>query len=162
MKENRKIKCLLLLFMFSSSYMLGQETISSAGGNAAGSGGTVTYTVGQVAYTAISGTNGYIIQGVQQPYEISVVTAIKNTEDISVEYNVYPNPTAGSFRLIVRSSEHNKMRFRIYNHNGLLLEDRKIESEETEISLRNFSSSIYFLKVISNNQEIKVFKIVKK
>jgi len=64
--------------------------------------------------------------------------------------------------LIVRSSEHNNMRFRLFNQNGLLLEGRKIESEETEISLQNFSSSMCFLKVIDKNREVKVFKIVKK
>jgi hypothetical protein len=33
---------------------------------------------------------------------------------------------------------------------------------ETEISLENLSSSVYFLKVIKNNLEIKVFEIVKR
>jgi hypothetical protein len=162
MKKNQKISCLFFLFTLSTAYLHGQETITTAGGSATGSGGSVTYTVGQVAYYTFTGTNDSVAQGVQQPYEISVVTGMENTEDIYIEYNVYPNPTAGSFMLIVRSSEHNNMRFRLFNLNGLLLEDRKIESEETEISLRNFSSSIYLLKVMDKNREVKVFKIVKK
>jgi hypothetical protein len=44
----------------------------------------------------------------------------------------------------------------------VLLQDKKVENWETEISLENHSSSVYLLKVIKNNIEVKVFKIVKK
>jgi hypothetical protein len=39
-----------------------------------------------------AGTNGTAAQGVQQPYEISVVTAIEKALDILLEMVVYPNP----------------------------------------------------------------------
>jgi len=63
----------------------GQSTIPSTGGNATGSGGSVSYTVGQITYRTFSGTNGSIAEGVQQTYEISVVTANKITEAITLE-----------------------------------------------------------------------------
>ena len=141
---------------------MGQQTVTATGGSATGSGGSVTYTVGQAAYNTYTGANGSVAQGVQQPWEISAVTAIENTEDISLEMNVYPNPAGGSFKLIVRSPENKNLRYRLYDMNGLLLQDKKIESEETEILIQDLSSSMYFLKVITNKQEVKVFKIVKK
>jgi uncharacterized protein (TIGR02145 family) len=49
-----------------------QNTISAAGGNAKGSGGSASFTVGQIFYTKLSGTNGTVVQGIQQPYEISM------------------------------------------------------------------------------------------
>jgi hypothetical protein len=49
-----------------------QNTIPAAGGNAKGSGGSASFTVGQIFYTKLSGTNGTVIQGIQQPYEISM------------------------------------------------------------------------------------------
>jgi len=140
----------------------GQETIGVSGFNAAGSNGSASYSVGQFVYSTLSGITGTVAQGVQQPYEISVVTAIRNTEDISLEMNVYPNPTSGAFKLTIRSSDHKNLRFRIYDVNGLLLQDKKIESEETEIYLNDFTASVYFLKVIRNNRELKVFKVIKK
>ena len=161
MKLNRRILCFLTLFIVSITNLMGQQTVTAAGGSATGSGGSVTYTVGQAAYNTYSGANGSVAQGVQQPWEISTVTSIGNTEDISLEMNVYPNPTGGSFKLIVRSPENKNLRYRLYDMNGLLLQDKKIESEETEILIQDLSSSMYFLKVINNNQEIKVFKIVK-
>jgi hypothetical protein len=162
MKQQRKILSIFFLFGFSIAIVQGQQTIPATGGNASGSGGSVSYTIGQITYNTISGTNGTIVQGVQQPYEISVVTAIRNTEDINLKCSVYPNPTAGITKLVFESPDYENLRFRLYDINGILLLDKKVESRETDISLENFSSSVYFLKVIKNNLEVKVFKIVKK
>jgi hypothetical protein len=140
----------------------GQEAIVTTGGTATGTGGSATYTAGQIVYSTISGTNGYIIQGVQQPYEISVVTAIENAEDITLESILYPNPTEGSIKLVIKSFEDENMRFRLYDTNGLLLHDKKILDKETVISVDNLSPALYFLKVIKDKLEVKVFKIVKK
>ena len=139
-----------------------QSAITVTGGNATGAGGSVSYSVGQIVYTTNTGTNGSAAQGVQQPYEISVVTAIENTEGITLEYKVYPNPTRGLITLTIEPFDNENLRFRLYDLNSILLQDKKIESEKTEISMENFSSAVYFLKVIKDNQEVKVFKIIKK
>ena len=91
-----------------------------------------------------------------------MVTAIRNIEEIDLECLVYPNPTSGSIKLIIRSTDYENMRFRLYDINGILLQDSKVESMETEISMENHSTTIYILKVLKNNLEVKVFKIVKK
>jgi hypothetical protein len=162
MDLKRKLFCIWFLGCLLITTLKGQETIPAAGGTATGSGGKVTYTVGQLVFNVITGTNFSIIQGVQQPYEISVATAIEGTEDITLECIVYPNPAEGFIRLVIKSFENENMRFRFYDMNGVLLQDKKIEDKETEISMYNLSSAIYFLKVIKDNKEVKVFKIVKR
>jgi hypothetical protein len=162
MKQQRKILSIFFLLGFCIATMQGQQTISATGENASSSGGSVSYTVGQILNSTISGSNGTVVQGVQQPYEISVVTAIRNTEDINLKCSVYPNPTAGITKLVLESPDFENLRFRLYDIYGILLQDKKVESRETEISLENLSSSVYFLKVLRNNLEVKVFKIVKK
>jgi hypothetical protein len=155
----------VLLVLCQVGYVLtiqAQNTVPATGGNATGAGGTVSYSVGQVTFNTYSGTNGTVAQGVQQPYEISVVTAVENTEGITLEYKVYPNPTRGLINLTIKPLDNENFRFKLYDLNGILLKDRKIESEETEISLESFSYAIYFLKVMKNNQEIKIFKIIKR
>jgi hypothetical protein len=161
MKYTKSFLCFLLIFGFSIT-IFAQYTIPATGGNASGSGGSVSYSVGQILYSTFSGTNGTVVQGVEQPYEISVVTAIRNTEEINLRCSVYPNPTARITRLVFESTDFEDLRFRLFDINGVLLQDKKVESRETEISLENLSSSVYFLKVIKNNLEVKVFKIVKK
>jgi len=160
----KEIGCFLIILCCCGFYtpLKGQETIPATGGNATSIGGSVSYTVGQVTYNTFSGTNGTIAQGVQQPYEISVVTAIRNTEEINLECLVYPNPTSGLVKLVLKSPDYENMRFRLFDINGVILHDKKVESMETEISMENLSSSVYFLKVIKDNLEVKVFKIVKR
>jgi hypothetical protein len=160
--KNTKFLLSFLLLIALSLTIQAQSTIPSTGGNETGSGGSVSYTVGQIGYITISGTNGIVAQGVQQPYEISVVTAVKNTEEITLKCLVYPNPTGGITKLVFESPDFENLRFRLFDLNGGLLQDKKVESRETEISLENLSPSLYFLKVIKNNKEVKVFKIVKK
>ena len=162
MKQQRKILSIFFLFGFCMAIVQGQQAIPATGGNASGSGGSVSYSVGQILYGAISGGNGSVVQGVQQPYEISVVTAIENTEEINLECLVYPNPTNGLAKLVFKSPDFENLKFQLFDANGVLLQDKKIERSETEIYLENFSSSVYFLKVYSKNKEFKVFKIIKK
>lgn len=139
-----------------------QTAITTTGVNATGIGGSASYTIGQITYQTIEGTAGTVAQGVQQPYEISVVTAIENTNGITLEYKVYPNPTTGLLKLKIQPFDDENMKFRLYDFKGVLLQDKKIESEEIEISLENLSSSMYFLKVIKDNIEVKIFKIIRK
>ena len=138
-----------------------QIAIPSSGGNATGSGGTASYTFGQVVYTTISGTNGSSAQGVQQPYEISVVTAIEEAKDISLEIVVYPNPATDFIKLKIENFEVQKLRYQLYDINGSLLQDNKIVNNETSIIMSNYMSSTYFLKVTDNNKVVKTFKIIK-
>ena len=57
----------ILAFTFSISSTSAQETIPASGGDAKGSGGSVSYSVGQLFYRIYPGTNGSVAEGVQQP-----------------------------------------------------------------------------------------------
>jgi hypothetical protein len=156
-------KLLITLFLIGYGLTIqAQNTIPATGGNATGAGGTVSYSVGQVTCNTLSGTNGTVAQGIQQPYEISAATAVENTGGINLEYAVYPNPTRGLIKLIIEPFDLKNLRFQLYDISGELLQDKKIEKRETEISMDNLSSSIYFLRVIKDNSEVKVFKIIKR
>ncbi len=150
------------MLVFSITFLQGQQAVVTTGGVATGTGGSVSYTVGQAAYQTYTGAGGSVMQGVQQPWEISTPVAVENTEDISLLMNVYPNPTSGAFKLVVGTLENRNLRFRIYDMNGVMLQDQKVDSEETEIFLQELSSSIYFLKIMDGNREIKVFKMIRK
>ena len=162
MSELRRLLIPFLLICLSPVKVHGQAANTTTGGKAVGSGGSVTYTVGQILYSTITASNGTVAQGVQQPYEISVVTAIANTENINLGSLIYPNPTSGHIKLIFESEGYENLSFRLYNVNGVLLYVNKVENRETEISLENQSSGVYFLHVSKNNTEVKIFKIIKK
>jgi len=61
---NNSIKVLISILLFCIGIDLqAQEAVSASSGNAAGSGGTVSYTIGQVAYTTNTGASGSITLG---------------------------------------------------------------------------------------------------
>jgi hypothetical protein len=160
----KQVKRTVILFLLSLSFFSlaeGQEAITASGGAATGSGGSVSYAVGQIAYSIYTGSNGTVSQGVIQPFEISVVTAI---DDVSIVpgSKVYPNPAQGAVKLVFESDVAKNTSFRLYDINGVLLKNEKVEAPETEISMENFSPSVYFLKIYTDNLEVKVFKIIKK
>jgi hypothetical protein len=160
MKHIKSFLCLLILSVLCT-VIQAQSTIPATGGNASGSGGSASYTIGQVVYTTNTGTNGSAAQGVQQPYEISVVTAVETVKDISLEMVVYPNPTTDFIKLKISNYDLQNLRYQLYDINGSVLQDNKVEGNETSIILSSYLSSTYFLKVSDNNKVVKTFKIIK-
>jgi hypothetical protein len=74
---------------------------------------------------------------------------------------IYPNPVNDNLTLKIGITEVLKLRYQLYDINGNLLQDGKVEGNETSIDMSNYVSSTYFLKVTDNNKEIKTFKIIK-
>ncbi len=135
-----------------------QESISPAGGEATGAGGSSSYSVGQVVYTTNIGTNGSITQGVQQQYIISITTGVNETA-INLEVSVYPNPTTNYLTLKVENPEN--LSFQLFDLQGVMVEYNKVRENTTTVEMKNLASAIYFLKVIQKNKVVKSFKIIK-
>lgn len=152
---------IVIVFVIGFTSLQAQSTNPASGGNASGSGGSVSYTIGQIVYTKNNGTNGSVAQGVQQPYEISVVTGIEEALGISLEIMVYPNPATDFVKLKIENYEVQNLKYQLYDINGSLLQDNKIVGNETNIVMSYYMSATYFLKVTDNNKVVKTFKIIK-
>ena len=161
MKHFCKVLIAFCLFGFGITIQA-QNSIPAAGGNATGAGGKESYTIGQIVYTTIQVPTGTITQGIQQPYEISVVTVIKEAADITLEISVYPNPASGFVNLKVEKYDSDNLRYKLIDMKGTLIHESKVDGNETQIQLGNILPGTYFLKVIDNKKEIKTFKIIKK
>lgn len=160
--RHKKLKLsAVLLLGLGLTGLQAQESVNATGGNASGGGGSVSYSVGQVVYTTNTGTNGSVAQGVQQPYEISVVTAIEEAKGINLLISAYPNPTTDYLTLEVKDFELTNLSFQLYDINGKLLQSEKITGNQTSIVMSNLVPANYFVKVIQGNKEVKSFKIIK-
>jgi hypothetical protein len=138
-----------------------QEAIPAAGGETSGSGGSVSYSVGQVVYTLNIGTNGSIMHGVQQPYEISIISEVEEATGINLLISAYPNPATHFLILEILEFDQMNLWYELYDIDGQLLENKRIITDETVISMNNLVSSAYLLRIINGNQELKSFKIIK-
>ena len=166
MRYEKFILSILILLCFGLTGLNAQVAVPAAGGVASGSGGSVTYTVGQIVYTTNAGTAGTLEKGVQHSYEISVVPGLQDDDGMRLICFVYPNPTSDIVKLQIENRIEN-LTYYLYDMNGKLILKNKIESKETIISMGNLIPATYFLKVVqtipdSLIQKIKTFKIIKK
>lgn len=160
-KDTSIVIALLLSCTFFFSTVTAQESVNASGGNASGGGGTVTYSVGQLVYQTHTGTDGSVAEGVQQPYEISVVTAIEETKGISLSVRAYPNPATDYLILSIDEFDISDLSYHLYDMRGKLIQNKKITGSQTIITMSDLFPGTYFVKVIQGNIEVKTFKIIK-
>ena len=152
-----------LTAIFSIAYTFtlhGQNSINSSGNEASGSGGKISYSIGQICYSVNSSSSGLVTQGVQQPYEISVVTELKNSTDIKC--SAFPNPVTTYLQIEISNYSKKKMDYLLYDNAGKLLKIGKIENRITILEMNNYNNSDFLLKITDNNNILKTFKIIKK
>ncbi|MFH7015340.1 T9SS type A sorting domain-containing protein [Flavobacterium sp. FlaQc-47] len=146
--------------LITSSYS--QQSVVVSGGNATGTGGSSSYSVGQIIYTSLPGSEGYVVQGVQQPYEI---VTLGNDEfiEINLVITAYPNPAIDVLNLMVNNEKWNNLSCNLFDITGKTVsQNLKITASETKISMQKLHQGIYFLSVNDGNKTIKTFKIIKK
>ena len=154
----KKAKMSVLLFLVGLGSLHAQESPTATGGEATGSGGIISYSVGQVIYTTNSGANGSVAQGVQQPYEISTTVGI-DVKTINLELSIFPNPTQSEITLKVEDVEG--LTYQVFDMNGKLIESKTVTKNSTLVNLENQESATYLIKVSKDNSPIKTFRVVK-
>jgi hypothetical protein len=160
--EMNDIKIGLIAFLLVSSGWVSlpaQQTVSASGGNVAGTGGSVSYSIGQLLYSTLDGSGGTVAHGVQQPYEISVVSGI-GEQGISLQCSAFPNPVADRLVLKIEGEWKSAIAF-LFDAGGKLLKRIDIRSGETAIDMTSLVTAAYLLKVIRDGREMKVFKIIR-
>jgi hypothetical protein len=155
----KKAKLCVLMLGFGLTAQAQQAT-TATGGDATGSGGSVAYSVGQIVYTTHTGTTGSVAQGVQQPYEISVILGVENSL-IDLDISAYPNPTTQNLTLSTGNDISETLHFQLCDLSGKIIERRKISNRTETIYMENLATGPYFLKVSNANNEVKIFKIIK-
>jgi hypothetical protein len=163
MKQKKTQLCLLLFWAFIPG-LKAQSALAASGSNASGSGGTASYTIGQVAYTSTSSSSGDVSQGVQQAFEIFSL-GVDNFPKISLSMSVYPNPTTDF--VILKTGEYalEELAYQLFDLTGKQISNQKITTNETKIPMEGLAISTYLLKVIAKDKAgqniIKTFKINK-
>jgi hypothetical protein len=156
------VKFILLLLLGASIASLhAQSSVNTAGGKVSGIGGSVSYSVGQLFYTTHAGTGGSVIQGIQHAFEISVISSIKEANNISLTVSVHPNPATEYLTLEIKNPDFNGLRFQLFDSAGKLLLSEKILANQTRICMDNLVPSTYYLNVIQQNKVVKLMKIIK-
>lgn len=156
----RKLK-LTLLFFSILQLSHAQETIPSTGGNASGTGGATSYSVGQLVYTTNISTTGSVSQGVQQAFEFQTLS---NPGLLAAQLTAvtYPNPTTDFIVLKITDTMLENLQYTLFDINGKTIDSNPVKTSSTEIPMKNLSIGMYLLKLTKKNKPLKTFKIIKK
>tara|TARA_B100000780_G_scaffold264553_1_gene219297 strand:- start:765 stop:1244 length:480 start_codon:yes stop_codon:yes gene_type:complete len=157
--KHKKIKLSILLLCFGGA-LNAQSANTASGGEATGTGGSVSYSIGQIAYTSNTSDNGTVSQGVQQPYEIYTV-GIQETA-LEITLSVFPNPTVNDLTLQIGNYNNEELSYQLYDMQGRLLNTGKVTETLTPIETAQLPSSTYFINVVDQkSKKIQTFKVIK-
>ena len=150
----------LIITLLSSGIILAQESVNTSGSNASGTGGAVSYTVGQVAYTNSSGSNGSVSAGVQQSYTITATTGV-DENNFNLDVSVYPNPTTDLLVLSINELKE-EYRYQVLDMAGKRLTNGQLRNNQTQLDFSSYASGSYYVNIITNqNKQIKTFQVIK-
>ena len=157
--KNNTLFLLAFLLSFSVQAQTSHQVLSATGGDASGSGGTVAYSVGQIAYTTSTGTTGSVAQGVEQAYEIYSV-GIKETA-LNISLSVFPNPTSDFLTLKVQDYNNEALSYNLLDEQGKLVLNEQIITQDTQVAMSTLARGAYFINIVQANKKIQTFKIIK-
>jgi len=140
--------------------LFAQGSIVATGGRATGPGGSITYSVGQLADTTATGTSGSLGQGVQQPFEIYTV-GVGQLNGVNFEAIVYPNPTLHGVTLRIDGTVPEGITWQLFDALGKLMDSRPLLTNETPISLTHLAMGNYTLRLMAKDAALATYRIIK-
>ena len=161
--------CLSISLVLVLTTIAAQHGMVTAGGEAYDTNGRVSYSVGQVFCNIQTGFSGTALQGLQQPYEISVTTGLDKAEGMQLLFTAYPIPVSNVLTLKIDGftpDQISKLSIHLFDMRGKQLMSKQAEGIETSIPMIYIPPGIYFLQIIGQGKgfrsiEIKTFKIIK-
>lgn len=146
-----------LLTIFSASHVFAQQSVLSAGIDASGVGGSISFSVGQIDYLSIDAANDSVYQGVQQPYELFVSGVIEMND---LDITIFPNPTTGKFFVSIEQLQGINS-FKVLDLSGQLIRGGTINAPLQSVDISSFSAGIYFIQILSSDTVVKTVKVIK-
>lgn len=151
----------LILFAFSFSFLKAQSAVLATGIDASGGNGSVSYSIGQVTYL-YKGAGDQVLEGVQQPYEITALTtretAISDLKDILL----YPNPFKDYLYLDFTTNNFKGAEYQLFDSQGKLIRKDVILQAKSELNFSDVPSAMYIIRINQHGENLKTFKIIKK
>jgi len=150
---------LIVSTLFTSVFCFGQSSVNVSGGSVSNTSGSISYSIGQVAYQSVSNTSGSVSQGVQHAFEISTLSLEENKFNFTL--NAFPNPTTENLNLRVGNYKQEKLAYKLIDLEGKVISEASMHSEETTIEMKQLPVATYFVEVKNEGKKVQTFKIIK-
>ena len=153
----------LLVVLFFSFKIFSQDldhhVIATDGAYAENNQFSISYTIGEVVTEFGEDTlnNVHLTQGFQQTM-LAIVSVEEHVLDIEID--VYPNPAVDYLNVSIPTLQED-MQFALFDMQGKLIEQQKINSQAFTIGFSNMSTGNYLLVFSNKDQRIKTLQVQK-
>ena len=154
---------ILILFIAFSTQTIAQDldhyVIGSDGGHSRNNQFSLDYTIGEVVteFGQDSANRNHLTQGFQQTM-LAIVSVEEHVQDIEID--VYPNPAVDHLNVSIPTLQED-MQFALFDMQGKLIEQQKINSEAFTIGFSSMSTGNYLLVFSNKDQRIKTLQVQK-
>lgn len=154
------------VFTFAQDYNIAMQVVASAGGyyNSTEAGVSLSWTLGEVAYTTLTEGDYMLTQGFQQGNLFT--TDVEKPELAKSDIKVFPNPASVEFYIQVNSSTiKGNTIAEVFDLTGKRVMSKNLVLEDgtpCKMPIVELRSGIYMVKLtIEGGNTIRVFKLIK-
>jgi hypothetical protein len=135
------MKYLIIPIVLFPSWLYSQSSILSSGGDASGTGGWASISIGQVFDNSWSNTSYYIQEGIQQ-------NLLLNTDGlIEIDFNkivIYPVPVLNEIKFDFKELK-DVFKYELFSIDGVVKNKGGVSINNPSINLEKLASGEYFL-----------------
>ena len=160
--ETKRLYKFLIVSAFMaliSVFANAQQVISSSGSTLKNSAGSLSFTLGELVIDTKNTGVVILTQGFHQTKLI--ITAISDLPEQRFSISAFPNPTNDYVNLKIEKGDIHDIEFILFDMQGKVLSNQKIENSNTEIQFSGYNSGNYLMKVLQKGKQIQTFKIIK-
>jgi hypothetical protein len=141
---------------------MGQSSVHSSWGEGTGTGGRMTYSMGQVFIQNVTLPGIVrIAEGVQHPLEVLTI-GMDDVSQILEGVMLFPNPTVGELTLQIQGFRSGLFSYRVFNNLGQSIQMEDVHNSLTLISLETMAGGTYRIEVNSKLGKQRIFQVIKR
>jgi len=149
---------LFFSFLFLISGLNAQQVVATTGYFTENQQISLSWTVGETFVTTLSSESNFLTQGFNQSKLSLTIVFEKKTEP---GLKIYPNPVQES--LFIEANENTgELYYDLISPEGKPLITTRITGTKAEVSFKSYVSGVYLLQIFSNEELLKIVKIMKK
>jgi hypothetical protein len=155
-----KILILFLMFNFFYNQVFSQSNFVASGSSNNSPDGSISYSIGQIAYLNTTTSASSIFEGLQMPIEKNLITSVVDIL-LNINVDVFPNPATEYVFLKIENFNSLKLSYLLLDNSGITLFNNSINEKITKINLASLANGTYTLKIFNKKNNVKFFKIIK-
>lgn len=154
--DRKQLLTLLLCLWCIGALAQPHDLISASGASFKNSSGYLSFSIGECITSTLTSSSAILTQGYLQTRLGTGVPVVSQPE---IRMSVFPNPV--NDLLILQIDDPQDFDYLLYDIRGALLNRGLVLNVRTEIDLSALAPAVYILRVTKNNEEVRLFQIVK-